>query len=164
MKRSSATAIVALLFIIFAGTVSAGPAQGIDGKGRVGRLYLFEKDPVTWNIVKGGAFGIMTYKVPQSTVAEELFIFDGHRLTPDTDFSLIYYPDSGLIVLGKGTSDESGNVHIAGHFNFGAILPLATDAQLNDGARIWLVLSKDLGTNQMLSWTPTEYLFEYRLI
>ncbi len=41
-------------------------------------------------------------------------------------------------------------------------LPIALDD--NDGAKIWLVLSDDLGDDHMTGWNPTSYLFESRLI
>jgi hypothetical protein len=159
MKRMVTTALVALLFIVFVGTVSAGPAQSINSRGsrgRAGHLYLFEKDLITGEIVKGGAFGIMSYEVPYDTKAMEPFVFTGYRLAPETDFSLICHPASGRIVLGQGKSDESGYVQIAGNFNFGAI-PIATNDKVHDGAGIWLVLSRDIGPYQMAGLTPSEY-------
>ena len=153
------TAIVAILVLGFIGTVAAGPAQGINGKGKAEHLYFFEKDLSTWDIVAGGAWGIMTYHAPDGSEAPENFVFNGHQLAPDTDFSLIYCPDpwpeTNLIVLGKGTSDAFGELHIAGGFNFDGI-------SIGDepAAKIWLVLSSDVGTNQMIGWNPTKYLFE----
>jgi hypothetical protein len=153
------TAIAALLVLGFIGTVAAGPAQGINGKGRAGYLYLFEKDPSTWDIVAGGAWGILTYHVPDGSEVPRMFVFIGHQLAPDTDFSLIYnadpWPGYDLIVLGKGTSDALGKVHIVGLFNFDAIFIGDEPA-----ARIWLVLSSDVKKGQMVGWNPTEYLFE----
>jgi hypothetical protein len=153
------TAIVALLVLGFIGTVAAGPAQGINGKGKAGYLYLFEKDPSTWDIVAGGAWGIMTYHVPDGSEVPRMFVFNGHQLAPDTDFSLIYnadpWPGYNLIVLGKGTSDAFGEVHIMGLFNFDAIFIGDKPA-----AKIWLVLSSDVKKGQMIGWNPTEYLFE----
>jgi hypothetical protein len=153
------TAIVALLVLGFIGTVAAGPAQGINGKGKAGYLYLFEKDPSTWDTVAGGAWGIMTYHVPDGSEVPRMFVFNGHQLAPDTDFSLIYnadpWPGYNLIVLGKGTSDALGEVHIVGLFNFDAIFIGDKPA-----AKIWLVLSSDVKKGQMIGWNPTEYLFE----
>jgi hypothetical protein len=160
VKRFVPTAAVVLLFVIFIGTVSAGTAQSPGGKGQVSRLYLFAKDPVTGDIVKGGASGILSYKVPRNTEVMERFAFTGNRLAPETDYSLICYPDSGLIVLGRGKSDKSGYVHIEGSFNFGAI-PIASGDNAKDSARVLLVLSRDIGTYQMLGWTPSMYLFQF---
>jgi hypothetical protein len=153
-----AAAIVALLAIGFVGTVAAGPAQGINDKGKTEHLYLFEKDPATWEIVPDGAWGKMSFQA-------DSFVFNGHGLEAGFIYSLVYYPDpwpgTGLMVLGTGTADEFGDVHIAGDFDFTAI-PIAGDE--NAGAKIWLVLSSDVGDGQMAGWNPTEYLFEYQLI
>jgi hypothetical protein len=166
MKRFAAAAIITLVVLGFIGTVSAGPAQGIKGRGEIEHLYLVEKDPSTWEIVAGGAFGIMSYRVPERTDATEKFVFSGYRLAPDTGYSLIYsldpWPGTGLIVLGQGTSDAFGVLHIEGGFNFGAV-PMITDAN-QPGAKIWLVLSRDVGWDQMYGWNPTKYLFEYKFI
>jgi len=158
MKMLS-TAIAALLVLGFIGTVTAGPAQVIDRKGRADHLSFFEKDPSTWEVVEGGAWGAMIYRVPDGSEVPEKFVFNGHQLAPGTDFSLIYCPDpwpeTNLIVLGKGTSDALGEVHIVGGFNFDGIFIGDEPA-----AKIWLVLSSDVGTSQMIGWNPTGYLFE----
>jgi hypothetical protein len=171
MKKFIAAAIAALLVIGFVGTVSAAqPAKGINGKGEAEHLYLFEKNPSDWSIVDGGAWGKMTFKVRDYTPAPEMFVFNGHQVEMGTEYSLIYYPDpwpgTGLMVLGTGTSDEFGDVHIAGEFDFDAI-PIDGDengAIENGGAKIWLVLSGDTDGTQMTGWNPTGYLFEYQLI
>ena len=47
---------------------------------------------------------------------------------------------------------------------------LPTEADINDGAKIWLVASMDVECGddvtqaQMVGWAPEEYLFEYDLI
>lgn len=109
---------------------------------------------------------------------EDMFVFNGHGLTPGEVYSLIYYPDPwpgvGLVELGSGVVGEDGNVHIKGSFDFTSI-PIDGDA--NDGgpgdaydyagAKIWLVLRNDIsreGVVKMESWHPDSYLFEYQLI
>jgi len=142
----------------------SGPA----GKSNIAHLYLYEKDPGTWDIEEDGAWGKMKYNLSGETFD---FVFNGHGLEPETDYTLIYYPDpwpgTGLICLGEGVVNEEGNVHIAASVETGD-LPIETDANYPDGAKIWLVLSEDVDSEsdptQMTGWNPTEYLFEYDLI
>ncbi len=137
------------------------------GRSHMGHLYLHEKDPDTWEIVEDGAWGKMTFNLSGASLR---IVFNGHGLEADSAYTLIYYPDpwpgEGLICLGEGTADEFGNVHIAGTADHGD-LPAVTDANREDGAKLWLVLSEDVDCgeeSQMVGWQPTEYLFEYDLI
>jgi len=144
--------------------VPNGPA----GKSNVAHLYLFEKDPTTWEIVEEGAWGKMKYNLAGP---EFEFVLNGHGLEPNTDYSLIYYANDwpgnnpGALIA-SGTSNEGGNIHLAGSPDLGIDLPDSADANYPDGAKIWLVLSEDYdGTyTKMTDWNPTEYLFEYDLI
>ena len=142
--------------------VPNGPA----GKSHIGHLYLFEKDPETWEIVDGGARGKMKYNL---TGSEFDFVFNGHGLEPDFAYTLIYYPDpwpgTGLICLGEGTADYDGNVHIKNSISTGS-MPAMADENYPDGAKIWLVLTNDVDCmgQSMIGWNPVEYLFEYDLI
>ena len=85
---------------------------------------------------------------------------------------LIYYPDpwpgEGLIVLGAGVSNDSGHIILKGWLKDVCDLPADYDANVNYGAKIWLVKSSDVHTghdgNKMIGWNPHEYLFEYNLI
>jgi hypothetical protein len=139
-----------------------GPA----GNSHIGHLYLYEKDPATWEIVDGGARGKMKYNL---SGYEFEFVFNGHGLEPGYEYTLIYYPDpwpgSGLICLGDGTADIDGNVHIKNSVNTGS-MPAMNDENYPDGAKIWLVLTNDIDCigQSMIGWNPTEYLFEYDLI
>jgi len=134
------------------------------GKSNTAHLYLYEKDPSSWNIVEDGAWGKMKYNLAGSTFD---FVFNGHGLELGYEYTLVYYPDpwpgNGLICLGDGTANGDGNVHIMGSVDTGD-LPASGDE--NDGAKIWLVLSSDVDCkNQyMIGWHPTEYLFEHNLI
>ena len=110
------------------------------------------------------------------------FVFDGHKLVPQGDYTLIYYPDllpanpwprTGVICLGSDIANNGGNVHIAAAVDTGSNLPAAydTNSTMNAdygkaGAKIWLVESSavDCGTGVMSGWNPTEYLFEGDLI
>jgi hypothetical protein len=142
------------------------------------RIYLYEKDPLTWDALgKGGAWGFLDYR-PDGT--EFKFLFVGKKLVPSQNYTLIYYPDpwpgNGLICLGSGTADEYGKVKIVGKGDPASPfysqpvstgdLPAAYDANAEYGAKIWLVLSSDVDcvTRQMIGWQPTEYLFENTLI
>jgi len=142
------------------------PPSGPAGKSHVAHLYLFEKDPNNWAVVWGGAWGKMKYNLWGPKFA---FVFNGHRLAPGSDYTLIYYPDpwpgNGLIYLGSGQADMCGDVHIKGAVNTGD-LPAGYDANYGYGAKIWLALSSDVdcAAKQMIGWNPTQYLFEYNLI
>jgi len=155
--------IILVLIVLLIGALSVG----VLGKSNVAHLYLYEKtpadltDPPTpWEIVDKGAWGKMKY----STEGEEFeFVFNGHGLEAGEDYTLIYYPDpwpgTGLICLGEGTANNGGNVHIAASVDTEGDLPIESD--VNDGAKIWLVLTDDLdGVGGWNAWNPTEYLFE----
>jgi len=129
-------------------------------------LSLYEKDPVTWIEVPGGAWGELEYYPFGSTFD---FVFNGHGLVSGWDYTLIYYPDpwpgTGLICLGSGIADGSGDVSFAASVNTGD-LPAIGDDNYPGGAKIWLVLSDDIdcGVSFKNVWNPTEYLFEHNLI
>ncbi len=142
------------------------------------RVFLYEKDPQTWDVIgRGGAWGFLDYR-PEGTVFR--FLFVGKKLEPGVDYTLIYYPDpwpgSGLICLGSGTADEDGRVKMVGKGDPAnpfyvepqstGNLPADTDANASYGAKIWLVLSDDVDcfSENMIGWNPTEYLFENNLI
>ncbi len=140
---------------------------------------MYEKDPSDdWAVVgTGGAWGFLDYR-PQGTVFK--FLFVGKKLEPGFNYTLIYYPDpwpgNDLICLGSGTANELGKVKIVGKGDpanpFYAEpqstgnLPADYDANVEYGAKIWLVLSDDVDfANQtMIGWNPTKYLFENTLI
>ncbi|MBE0558260.1 MAG: hypothetical protein IH628_13595 [Proteobacteria bacterium] len=155
--------VLVLISLLTLSPALAAGKSGQAGKSNVGHLYLYEKDPADWTIVDGGAWGKMKYNLSGS---EFDFVFNGHDLAIGQEYTLLYYPDpwpgTGLKILGTGTVDEFGNVHIKGSVDTGN-LPMEGDAN-TEGAKIWLVLSKDLGTEAMIGWTPTAYLFEYELI
>jgi len=174
--------VVAVVGSLLGGSVvMAKGKHGPAGKSNVAFLYLYEKDPSTWEIVDGGAWGKLKYNLSGSTFD---FVFNGHELEAGGDYTLIYYPDpwpgDGLICLGSGTANDDGDVHIMGSVDTGD-LPIPADKNNIDnedryewinedynGAKIWLVLSDDVDcdndTNKMMGWNPTKYLFEYDLI
>lgn len=150
--------------------LAKGP-NGPAGNSNKAHLYLYEKDPSTWNIVDGGAWGKMTYNQAGSTFD---YVFNGHELQPNTGYSLIYYADpwpgnNPGALIASGTSNDEGNIHLAGSPELNTDLPNAADANYPTGAKIWLVLSSDYNngtasTGPMTGWDPTEYLFENNLI
>lgn len=120
------------------------------GNGKAQHLYLYEKDPVSWEIVDG-AWGKMMYKA-------DSFVFNGHGLEAG-EYTLLNYCGWGenQNILGVAESND-GNVHIKG-----TLSELCIEGD-NEGAKIWLVKSSDLTGEVFNAWTPTEYLFEHNLI
>jgi hypothetical protein len=140
--------------------------NGKAGKSTTAHVYLFEKDPTTWEIVPDGAWGKMRYRTAGPYFD---FTFNGHHLEPGWEYTLVYYPDpwpaNGLICLGTGMADDYGDVHIAGDVDTGS-LPAEYDENYGVGAKIWLIGTGDADCDMqyMVGWNPTEYLFEYDLI
>lgn len=133
-------------------------------KGKGARnLYLYEKDPETWNIKNRGAWGKITF-LPH----KEKYIFNAHKLQPETAYSLINYapstdwseipypnpwPGTDSLEIGSSTVNKGGNVHMKGTW------------EDDFGGKIWLVLSSDFSVGSgMTAWNPTSYLFEYDLL
>jgi len=162
-------AISTIMIIICFVTISSALAKASQartraGKSNIGHLYLVERDLSTWDVIPGGAWGKMQYNL---SGPEFCFVFNGHGLKIEENYTLIYYPDpwpgNGLICLGSGVVDEYGNIHIQGYADTDD-LPIETDT--NSGAKIWLVLSDDVDCDnaKMAGWNGAEYLFEYNLI
>ncbi len=164
--KSRLVSYIILLSLIAAAPIIAGGYNGRVGKSNVAHLYLYEKDPSTWEIVEDGSWGKMTYNTSGS---ELKYVFNGHQLVAGQDYVLIYYPDpwpgEGLICLGTGRVDENGNLHLRGPIDTGD-LPAENDDNYPDGGKIWLVLLDDVDCDeaQMIGWNPAEYLFEYDLV
>ncbi len=119
--------------------------------------------PITegpWPIMfENRRWGQMRYNLVGDTFK---FSFQGKRLLPETDYTLIYYPDpwpgTGLICLGEGTSNPAGNLQIHGNALIETGLPAPYDANYYSGgvleekpspsgatgAKIWLALSADV--------------------
>ena len=132
-------------------------------------LYLFEKDmdAVGDPIVEDGAWGKLTILTHKGK-----YIFNGHGLEPDIDYTLINYapetdwsfpdarawPGFGSLEIGTGKTNNGGNIHIMG------------DWSEEIRGKIWLVLSSDFDSvdnidpTKMLDWNPSEYLFGDELI
>jgi len=150
----------------------AGPSSsnGLD-KGKNDHLYLYEKDPITWDIVEDPVWAKMNINVKKNK-----FVCNAHGLTPDEDYLLISYqdpwPGTGSLLLGSGTADEEGNVHIKGtiyydELPFWEYTIVEGEEQYNVvGSKIWLILAADFNeaTAEMDGWNPSEYLFEFDLL
>jgi hypothetical protein len=141
----------------------AAAQNGLEkGKSPVQHLYLYEKDPDTREIIEDGAWGkvtILTHK--------DKFVFNGHGLEETTEYSLInfapeaewptpsenpWYMDHTHI--GTEETGDNRNIHIKGDW-----------ADTIHG-KVWLVKTRDfnLETEEMISWKPEEYLFEFDLL
>jgi hypothetical protein len=117
-------------------------------------MALCQKD-ANWACVPG-ATGVLFFD-PEATTFD--YDFNAEGLVAGTSYTLIYYPDpwpgTGLISLGSGAADEDGDLHLVGSPDIGISLA---------DAKIWLVLSADVGATQMTSWNPAAYVFEETLI
>lgn len=161
-----ATLASILLFSNLALPALARPQDGPKGNSNTAHLYLYEKDPSTWEIVEDGAWGKMKFRIESKTFD---FVFNGHELEPNTGYSLIYYGDpwpgdNPGAIIASGTSNDGGNIHLMGRVELDMSLPYEDDENFPDGAKIWLVLSDDYDGTKMTAWNPTEYLFEHNLI
>ena len=132
------------------------------GNGAV-HLYLYEKDPVTWDIVDGGSWGKLTF-LPH----RDRFVFNGHGLELDDYYDFINYapgtnwtedpypnpwPGTDSVNITSGKANKGGNVHMRGIWSAAYV------------GKMWLVPSEDFTEGKgMTAWNPTSYLFEYDLI
>ncbi len=169
-----------LMIVLMMAVLASAAIAGDKGDGKVGKLFLFQKcdeslsvlDPETydangcpnadfegpWPIFPDNRrWGQMHYNLLGETFK---FSFQGKRLVPESDYTLIYYPDpwpgSNLMCLGDGTSSPAGNLQIHGEKEILTGLPTPDDANFYAGAetvvgpsgavgaKIWLVLSADV--------------------
>ncbi len=157
---------VTLLVVTGAVLISlvAGSAVMAAGKSNA-ELYLYEKDPDTWEIVEDPAWGKLRYNLAGD---EFEYGFNGHGLESNKNYSLIYYPEPQtdwpwpVTVIDSGMTNNGGNINLAGSVDLGIDLG---DPEEDKGAKIWLVLTVDIkGEDNLTGWNPTEYLFENDLI
>lgn len=96
------------------------------------------------------------------------YTLNAQGLAASTNYSLIYYADGWPgnnpgALIGTHTTDGAGAIVAgAGNPDLGIDLPSLPDGNFAAGAKIWLVLSSDYnaGTNSMIGWNPSQYLFE----
>ncbi len=201
MKRNFFILAVVVLMAYFVGSVAiAGEKDQHDGKdngndehSNVGELNLYQKctgndtaefcastfdlfsacpltDDVTPHEARvGSGRGKLKYNKRGPTFD---FEFEGHGLTPEKSYTLIYLPNVNFmgncpgyyfVYFGSDVA-KRGNVHIEGSLDTGD-LPATIDFSPG-GAKIWLVLSEDLYLPwaQFMGWHPSMYLFEEELI
>jgi hypothetical protein len=166
-------AIVTLTLITIVPVLAVKPAgpsstNGLE-KGKNDHLYLYEKDPETWEIIEDSAWAKMNINTKKGK-----FVCNAHGLTPDTEYALICYqdpwPGEGSLLLGTAFADDEGNVHIKGEIDYDTLpsyqytIGEGEDTYEVIGSKIWLVLADDYDSDQMAAWTPTDYLFEFDLI
>ena len=188
-------ALAILLATVPAVVLAGGPDKGAKGiKGQAGRsnvgfVELWEKNPDTWEIVEDGAWAKLKYNLEGETFD---FVFNGHGLEANTEYSLIYYADfedrmnvwggnNPGALIASGTSNGGGNIHLMGPVELNMDLPCSPDANIDihdysgppdnyvnaHGAKIWLVPSDCLtGSTDLpvVIWAPTRFLFETDLI
>lgn len=189
MKKFLALAIIAAMIAsLVALPVLAAGKNGPAGKSNIGHLYLYEKDPSAWTIVKGGAWGKLQYNLSGPKFQ---FVFNGKKLDPKRQYSLIYYADfedkfanwggnNPGTLIATGTTNNGGNLHLAGRVELNMDLPSPPDANISlydysgapdfyahaHGAKIWLVPSDcyDATQHKVITWDPGAFLFESDLI
>ena len=168
MERIKQIIVMLMIFILlsnFSGLAAAIKPLDSKSQSTFNQIFLYEKDPTTWEIVRPGAWGKLRY----STIGPEFeYSLLARGLNPLNMYSLIYYPDPwpglGLRVIALFlTPDSNGVIRHDGSANIGDI-PILSDENYLLGGKIWLVLSMDVGRETMIQWNPTEYLFENELI
>jgi hypothetical protein len=140
--RKFATAIAVFALLVLCSLVSFTPANA--GKTDYDKLDLYQQD---WlgKIVPHGAQGKLKFTLSGPSFQ---FAFEGERLDQNKGYSLLRSWEPDLLlpnrfeVIGSGTADAHGNLHISGSYNFNAdllsavILLIPTDeiSQQADGA------------------------------
>ena len=148
-------------------------------KGPIGpaeHLYLYEKTSVedhAWTIVEHGSWGKMTILFNKL-----FFVFNGHKLVNDTDYTLISYKEPRHY-LASSRLCYPWNWHSRcrrkrPHNGIDATISVqlytdpdeapASDEYSGIGAKIWLVLSSDMVGTTLQNWNASAYLFEGRLL
>ena len=165
LKTASLIGLILLLSVTIPAVYAKGPTKKA-GKSNIQQLYLYEKVPSgEWPIVEDGAWGKMKYNLKSGR-----FVFRGHRLAPNTNYTLINFARNGtewpasINILGEGKTNRGGNIRIKGIYAYTDLEPDTTPGADDSGAKIWLVLTADLADSTLSGWNPTEYLFEEALI
>ncbi|XOU94655.1 MAG: SipW-dependent-type signal peptide-containing protein [Candidatus Kerfeldbacteria bacterium] len=121
-----------------------------------------ELDDGTW-VPTGNANGELTYITSNDTFNYTLEVMG---LNPSTEYTLYYYADpwpstNGFAIGTPFMPNASGYANVNGNVELGMSLPVAADANIASGAKIWVVPTS--GTS-FSPWTPTEYLMEMNFI
>lgn len=168
MKRKIIiTTILAIVACLMLAISPAFAAPNGKAKDHCQGLYLYEKDPATWEVLQDGAWGKYNYKLNGTTISGT---FNGHDLDEGIEYSLISYPESypNVNVIGSAIADEYGNVHIQAEADIGEPNVYSStapgDYQDMTGYKIWLVPTSRLSGSNLSGWHPEDYLFEYKLI
>ena len=167
MKKILAIFLVILMVLVIgAAPVLAAGKSAPASKSKIGHLYLYAKDPATWEIVPGGAWGKLKYNTSGPVFQ---YVFNGKKLMKNTEYSLVYYRDyvpevwpHPVTIIAQGKSNAGGNIHLGGKVDLGKDLPEPGD--VNAGAKIWLVPTYHITDGLIVPWLPTEILFEKTLI
>ena len=155
-----------LVMILLAGLVciipvsATGHAQVIKFVEKRLNCYPDNNCVPKWNTPPNAAFGSLMYQ-------ESKFVFNGHGLPPETDYTLIqnawYLPR--LEPISEGKTDKNGNIHIKGSATSLTYLPWDA-AKFNGqiGAYVWLVPTNEWAVVDVWHWNPEHYLFAQELI
>lgn len=155
----SSTAKVAMLVL---GMVALSAVAFAAVSGAL-QLQLFQKNPVNWSIIDGGARGELEYGK---------FSFSAVGLDNGKSYTLIRYTDpwSTHQVVCLGSSVTYGMqtfMKVDGKWRFVNTAGIKITGTMQPGGpKVWLVLSSDVNcvTQKMTAWNPTKYLFENNLI
>ena len=105
-------------------------------------LHMYATDENSrWQLTRNAPKGLLRYWLWGETFN---FTFQGIRLTPETEYTLIYAVDStsaGDIVLGMGWTDRRGRIYFEDSVDV-CSMPAEYDAAYPYGARILLVPSE----------------------
>ena len=172
MKKLLLAGIVGVLAVSLLGATAAMGAPGgkdSPANNNPQNLYLYPKeysDAPEWTTLwEQDAWGKYNFKLNGTVISGP---FNGHGLAPDTGYTLLSYNDPWgtavpqFVVIGSGTSDAEGNVHISGSADLGVDVasPVYDWSGPGDGYKIWLVLTADITETGFAAWNPGSYLLE----
>jgi hypothetical protein len=158
-----------LVMILLAGLVcilpvsATGHAQVIKFVEKRLNCYPDNNCVPKYSIPPNAAVGSLMYQ-------DSKFVFNGHGLPPETEFTLIEEP-WGILPpqqqIGTGISDKNGNILIKGGATSLTYTPWfigGFNGQI--GAYVWLVPTNDMveGVLPWWDWNPKHYLFAQELI
>ena len=142
-----------MMMLLMAASVFAAAGGNQNQNGKANHLSLFEKDPLTWEIVDG-AWGHIMYK----DVGDK-FVFNGHQLPVGEEYTLLTYGGwTNVTCLGDNVVNSEGNIHISNVLE----APLMSN-EAYIPVKIWLVPASDVNceAGSMTAWNPTSILFEW---